>query len=257
MANTSGAVNTVIVTRDQLITDALQDLRIYGPADPIPATDITACALKFNMAIKRLQTKGLMQWCRDTVQVPCQANKFVYTIGPVGADVTSYRPLRAMDGTFIRQLIGTTNIDTPLILLSRVEYQQQTNKGTTGVPNSFYYQPTMGPGSTAYNPANSAGTLSLWVSPIDATRTVFLEVQRPIQDVLNANDAMDFPIEWYDTVVAVVAAAVADKFEIPEDRIKRKKQEATDMLDDMTDWSATEEAPFWFQPDMQMYQGDR
>lgn len=253
MANTSGSVNTVVVTRDQLITDALTDMGVYGYPDTIPAADITGAALKLNFCIKKWATKGLLQWCRDTISIPMQANKFVYTIGPVGADVTSYRPLRAMEGTFIRQVVGTTNIDTPLIILSRLEYQQETNKGVGGVPNSVYYQPTMGGGTSAYNPANSPGTLSVFVSPLDATRTVFLEVQRPIQDVLAAGDAFDFPLEWYEAITKGLAAALVGKYEVPLDRRRMIKDEAKEALDEIVDWSATEEAPFWFAPDPQMY----
>lgn len=255
MAQTSGAVNTIIITRDQLITDALQDLRQFGTADPIPAADITAAALKLNMLIKKWQVKGLLQWCRDTVQIPMQVGKVSYTIGPVAADVISYRPLRALEGSFARYTVNTQNFDTPLTLMSRLEYDQLGNKNSLGVPNSYYYQPTMGPGSSAYNPANSPGTLYVYVTASDTTRTVFLEVQRPIQDVLAAGDALDFPVEWYDAITRGIAAAMLDKYQVPEDRAKRVIMQAREALEEITDYSATEEAPFWFQPDYMMNGG--
>ena len=253
MAITTGSYNTVVVTRDQLITDALQDLRQFGPADTVPPADITAAALKLNFCIKKWQTKGLLQWCRDIVTVPLQANKSSYTIGPSGADVTSYRPLRVNEGSYIRYTAGGQNFDTPLQVVSRKEYEQFGNKLSNGVVNSVYYQPTMGSGG--YNPANSPGTLYVYVTASDTTRTLYLDVQRPIQDVLAAGDALDFPTEWYEAVVKGLAAAMADKYEVPEDRIKRIKAEAKQALDEINDYSSTEEAPFWFQPDFQMGEG--
>ena len=255
MATTTGSYNTVVVTRDQLITDALQDLRQFGTADTIPAADITAAALKFNFLIKKWETVGLLQWCRDIIPVPMIANKQIYTIGPSGADITSYRPLRVMEGSYIRYTAGGQNFDTPLDVLSRVEYEQLGNKLANGTPNSIYYQPTMGAG--AYNPANSPGTLYVYVTASDTTRTIYLDVQRPIQDVLATGDALDFPVEWYDAISKGIGAAMADKYEIPEDRISRVKAEAAQALKEINAWSATEESPFWFVPDPQMNMGRR
>jgi hypothetical protein len=254
MANTSGSINTIIITRDQLITEALQDIRQFGTVDTIPAADMTKAALKLNMLIKKWQTKGLLQWCRDTLVIPMQVGKISYTIGPVGADFTSYRPLRAVEGSFLRIITGGQPFDTPLTMMSRVEYQQLGNKAALGVMNCFYYQPTMG-GASAYNPANSPGTLYVYTTAQDTTRTIYLEVQRPIQDVLAANDALDFPVEWYEAIVKSIGAAMGDVYEIPEQRLIRIKQEAKALVDEITDYSATEDAPFWFQPDTMMMGG--
>lgn len=255
MSVTTGVINTVVITRDQLIADALQDLRQFGTVDTIPAADITKAAMKMNMMIKKWSTKGLLQWCRDTLVIPMQVGKQSYTIGPSGADFTSYRPLRALEGSFIRVVTGGIPFDTPLTLMSRVEYQQLGNKASLGVMNSYYYQPTMGGGLTAYNPANSPGTLYVYTTAQDTTRTIYLEVQRPIQDVLASGDALDFPLEWYEAISKNIQAAMADTYEVPEDRLKRIKGEAQALLDEMVDYSATEDAPFWFQPDTMMMGG--
>src|ERR1700741_4824183 len=101
MATTSGTINVVTVTRDQIILDALQDLRVVDQSVTTPsANDVTVCSLKLNMLLKRWEVKGLLLWLRDTIQIPMVTNQFVYTIGPTG-DVVTYRPLRALEGSFI------------------------------------------------------------------------------------------------------------------------------------------------------------
>ncbi len=253
MANTSGSINTLTLTRDQIILDVLQDLRQVDQTVTTPsANDVTVCALKLNLLLRRLPIGGALLWTRDTLVIPTVANKNTYTIGPSGADFTSYRPLRCFNGSFIRFTSGTQNFDTTLTLLSRLEYDQLGNKGALGVANSFYYDPQMTTTpNVAYNPANAMGILKLYVEPSDASRTVYLEVQRPIQEMVSSGDAIDVPMEWYDAIIKGLAAMVADKYEVPEQRIVRIKNEAKAAIAELTDWGATEQAPVTFQPDPQ------
>jgi hypothetical protein len=252
MALTSGAINTVTLTRDDVIRDALQDLRVIMDGASPTAGDLTDGTRKLNFLLKWWPTKGLLLWCRDTIQIPCVAAQTTYTIGPSGANVTSYRPLRGLDGTFIRQVSGGNNFDTPLIMLSRIEYQQQTFKASPGIPNSWYYNPTMTQTpNVAYNPANAIGVLSLFNTPVDATRTIFLEVQRPIQEIIDSEQAFDVPVEWYRALAKSLAGEMSDKYEVPEQRLTRIKNEARDALEQIVDWGSTEQAPIRFTPDYQ------
>jgi hypothetical protein len=61
------------------------------------------------------------------------------------------------------------------------------------------------------------------------------------------------PLEWYEALTKNLSAAVADKYEVPEDRIRRIKQEAKEALAEIVDWGATEQATMYFQPDYQHY----
>jgi hypothetical protein len=255
-SQTSGFINSVTVTRDQIIADALSDLRLLGANGTPSADDFVTCTLKLNFLLKKWGIKGLWLWCRDTLVIPCQANKASYTIGPAGADVISYRPLRALEGTFIRFTTAGQNFDVQLTLLSRMEYQQLGSKTVAGYANSFYYDPQMtATPNAAYNPANAMGVLKLYVTPIDATRTVYLEVHRPIQDIVNPGDTFDLPLECYEALTKGLAAAVGDKYEIPEQRLMRVKQEAAQALEEIANWGAQEQAPMWFQPDYRMGMG--
>jgi hypothetical protein len=249
MASTSGTINVVTVTGTTIVTDALEDLRVLLDGASPTAGDLTKGQRKLNFLIKFWATKGLLLWCRDTIQIPLVTNQFVYTIGP-GGDVNTYRPLRALEGSFIRTTCAPAPFDIQLILLSRLEYMQQSYKSAVGVPNSFYYDPQMAPGPlTAYDPSLSKGVLRIWTAPSDLTRTIFLEVQRPIQDIGNLSETFDLPLEWYYALTLNLGAAMGDAYEIPEARLTRVKNEARAALAEISDWGATEQAPITFQPD--------
>jgi hypothetical protein len=259
MANTSGLINSVTVPASEMIQDALQDLRVIQDGASPTTGDTTDAIRKINFLLKKWATKGLMLWTLDTLIIPMGATKSFYTVGPVGADITSYRPLRALNGTFARQVSGGQNLDTQLTLLSRQEYMTLGNKGSQGVINAFYYDPQMSTTalgvsapSTAYNPANSVGVFYFYVTPSDTTRTAYCQVQRPIQEITSGAQTFDLPLEWYEALTKNLAAALADKYEVPEARLIRIKQEAKMMLDEIADWGATEQAPVTFQPDYQM-----
>jgi hypothetical protein len=256
MATTAGSINTITVTRDEIIKDALQDIRALSDGANPTAGDLTDATRKLNFMLKLWATKGRLLWCLDTILIPCVASKTTYTIGPVGADVISYRPLRVFNGTFIRQVTAGQNYDTSLIVLSRLEYEQYGNKQALGVVNSVYYNPVMtglNNPSLAYDPANAMGVLSVYVTPLDASRTIHLKTQRPIQEIVLATQTFDLPLEWYNALTKNLGAQMADKYEVPEQRITRIKKEAAEALEEITDWAATEEAPMFFTPDAQHY----
>lgn len=256
MANTSGSINTLTITRDAFITDALQDLRVLEETGTPSAGQLTYGAFKLNLILKQLPITGILLWCRDTLQIPMQANKQTYTIGPVGADFTSYRPLRIFDGSFLRNTLTTPFQDTPLNILSRLAYDNLSGKTVASVVNSIYYDPQMAPAGSAslpYNPANAAGVLSVYNESLQTNYTVFLETQRPIQEVLASGDVLDMPLEWYNTLTKLLQAELADRNEVPEARLKRVKQEARDLFKQLGDWGATEQASMTWQPDSQSY----
>jgi hypothetical protein len=250
MATTSGLINTVTVSRDTMITDALEDMSVLLDGAAPNANDLTKGARKLNFLIKKWAIKGLLLWCRDTIPIPLLVNKFVYTIGP-GGDVNTYRPLRALEGSFVRDTCAPgCPVDIPLNLLSRLDYERMGQKCTKGTPNSFYYDPQMAPSPfSAYDAALSKGVLYIWTAPSDSTKTIYLEVQRPIQDMTVGSQTFDLPLEWYETLSKNLAASLCNAYEVPREKRIEIKQEAKDALTELADWGAQEQAPMRFQPD--------
>ncbi len=266
-APTSGVINTVSIQISELITDALQDLRVLGDGGVPTQNDQTDAIRKLNFILKKLPTSGSLLWSRDQLAIPLQANQSIYIIGPAGGSpppsVVSYRPLRAYEGCFVRYTLSSgQSYDTQLRMLSRLEYQQISNKQAPGVINSWYYDPQMsglpqtGP-AAAYDPTQSQGFFYFYVTPADATRTAYVEVQRPLQEVVAITNTLDLPMEWYGPLSKKLAADIADKYEIPEQRIGRLKAEAKEEWKEIIDWGATEQAPVYFIPDPILSIGNR
>src|SRR5208282_4814569 len=246
----------------EFIIDALQDLRVLGDGATPTQNDQTDAMRKLNFILKKLPTEGSVLWSRDQLVIPMVANQTVYTVGPPGsgANVIAYRPLRAYDGCFQRYTSGGQNYDTSLRMLSRLEYQQISNKGVPGIINSWYYDPQMAgtPGSTgAYDPSLAVGFFYFYVTAQDNTRTAYVEVQRSLQEIVAITNVLDVPMEWYGAISKRLAADIADKYEIPDARIVRVKQEAKEMWKEIMDWGATEQAPMYFIPDPILSIGQR
>jgi hypothetical protein len=248
MPSTGTAAFTI--TRDGMISAALKRLRVLQEGVAANANQLSDASDALNMMLKSWATKGLKLWCYQQVIVPMQAGKQNYTIGPSGADVIATRPLRVLlDGNFIRQVLNGVNYDTPLRLISRSEYMQFGVKSSTGVPNSIYYHPGIDAAGGTTSPSTGYGTLYVFVTAVDATRTIYLNAQRPIYDMSAAGDEFDLPAEWFLAIQYGLMAIIADDYDVDENRIIRITQLADRYLSEAVGWS-TEEASTTFSPDL-------
>lgn len=240
--STSGSYNYSI-NRDTLIAAAFRVLGVFNDDAPAPQTDINNAVQALNLMIKQWMSRGYPLWCVATVTVPCTNGVNTYTLGPSGTVVTP-RPLRCISGRL--QYTSTSGLEVPLIQLSRQEWEILGQKSSTGTVNSFYY-----------DPQTINGVIHLYVTP-DATQTgnnVLLTVQRPLQDMINAGDDFDFPIEWLDSLKYNLASEMVDEYDILEQKANRIIQRAEKLRENMFDWSV-EEASTFFTPNMQYLQAN-
>ena len=113
------------------------------------------------------------------------------------------KPLKVIQA-WMRNTSVTPNIDTPLLLLSRQEYNMLGSKASTGMVNSVWYDP-----NTTY------GTATTYLTPDVATSTnyqLYLVGQRPLGDILNSTDIPDFPSEWFACLVWGLADELAMEY---------------------------------------------
>jgi hypothetical protein len=250
MATTGTA--SLTCSRDQLITEAYKKIRVVAEGGSASATQISDVTLRLNMIIKNCMSNGLMLWTYQQIVIPTVAAQVAYTIGPTGANVTNVRPVRIAEyGNFIRQVSSGANLDTPLRVVSRAEYFQYGNKGASGVINTIYYDSQFNTATTP-SPSTGYGTLYVYVSPSDTSRTIYLNAQRPLYDMTTGTDEFDFPAEWYYYLVYALAADIADDNEVPEDRIVRLERTRDKLNTDLMDW-AVETASVTFGADTSAY----
>lgn len=131
-----------------------------------------------------------------------------------GAQVVTYttalvRPLRvnAMRSYQFRAPDGQP-IETPMAVMSRLDYSFVPNKQTPGQTTQFFYDPRRGTGNEA------TGIVYLWPAPqIDNQRACKFTMQRPLLPFENLSDIGDFPAEWTSALTFNLAIELWPEYE--------------------------------------------
>jgi hypothetical protein len=237
---TTTGTDTFTMTRDDLIKAVMRNMQALGGGESPITEDYTNITQAMNIVIKSLAKKGVALWVTQDLAIPMVAAKYSYTIGPSGADVTALRPLKIIEGTFIRDANG---YDTPLNPLSRQEYDTLGSKTSAGVPNSYYYDAQMG-----------KGVLYLYSVAVDATRTVHAQVQRQFYDMVASGDNFDFPSEWFQGLKWALTEELMLEYGVPEKQWQYIISKAAQTVEECFAFSQ-ETTSVLFQPDPQMSMG--
>ena len=195
------------VTRDELISGAL---RLAGAVSlgETPTTDqVIEAAQALNMLVKALQVDGMPLWAIKEYTMTMTASTASYAIG-VGLTVNTPKPLKVIQA-YLRDI--TTNVDVPLRIVTRDEYNRLGNKTTSGVPSQIYYEPQRDQGLLYVYP--TPGTTEV------TNKRIVLVYQRPFEDFDSSTDTPDFPQEWYEAIKYGLAIRLAGEYGLPlEDR---------------------------------------
>ena len=254
MPSTGTAAFTV--SAGEMIDSSLRKLRVLKEGDVANQRQRRFARRTLNMLLKNMQSNGMQLWTYEEIQIPMVPGQNFYTIGPVGADVIHTRPLRLFDGTFIRNVCAGATFDTPLRVISRLEYLNYGSKNTQGVPNSIYYNPTIdivsGPFKGLTSTATGAGELTVYVTPMDATRTIFGNFQRQIYDINVDADEFDLPAEWFRPLSFLLASDLSYEVDGVDPNVAATiRAKAKTQHDEIQNWTV-ETASVTFQPDPQM-----
>jgi hypothetical protein len=172
---------------------------------------------------------------------PAASGAAVYAFAPPaqgGANII--RPLRV---PFARryqfQSASGSPIETPMVVMSRRDYMDLPNKvGATGTPSQWYYDPRIGSG------LQGPGFLAAWVSPVDVTSGIRFTWYRPIQDIANATELPDLPVEWTQALVRNLALDIAVEYDVSPQRYQILERRAQQSLDIVTGWDEEPESTF-------------
>jgi len=229
---------TFTLSRDDIITLALRKLGVLDIEGVASASQLTNHSLVLNMILKAWQSKGMKLWTVKEYAIPLLSNTNVYTIGPTGTIIQN-KPLKLIQA-WLRNESVTPNVDLPMNIISRQEYNILSAKNSQGIANSVFLTPN-----------NTDSTLKVWLSPDTNTATnykLWIVVQEAISDV-NSNVATDFPNEWMQSLVWNMAAELAMDYGIPDQRMQLIAMQAAKYKEEMEDWDVEYNSTF-FQPDM-------
>ena len=159
----------------------------------------------------------------------------VYMI--TSADVSVPRPLRILDC----ERVDTNGNNTSLTLLTKQEWDDLSNKTTTGTPVNYHYDPTL-----------NNGTLYIWQMPdatIASTYTLKITVNSPLEDMDSSTDDFDFPQEWLEAITYGLAYRLAPTYGLPQTERTMLKMDMDEALNLARDYDS-EDGSIFFQPEV-------
>jgi hypothetical protein len=139
--------------------------------------------------------------------LPSQASagQFVYSYPQSGAIV---RPLKVPAARRYQYL---SQVDTPVIMEARLDYQNMPNKLNRGlVTQAFYDAQIRPPGAVAFAPI--VGLMNVWPAPVDNQSALRFTMQRPLQDWTSLVQVPDFPQEWNRALTWNLAKELGPEF---------------------------------------------
>lgn len=228
------------VTRDDIIKRALRLVGALAQGETPTTDQVTEAAFALNGLVKAWQADGMPLWAIKTTNIPLTAGTSVYEIG-VGKTVNVAKPLKVIQAWNHNT---TSNIDIPIRIITRQEYNILGNKASSGNPIQVFY-----------DPQTSSGFLSVFPVPStveQSANTISIVYQRPFEDFDVSTDIPDFPQEWYDAVTYGLACRLAPEYGVPIPDRKTLWQEMTIIKQDALNFGL-EEGSLYFQRDQRSW----
>ena len=237
------------INRDQIISLALRKLGTLEVGSTPDAETIANANMSLNLLVKQLNTDGLKLWKTSELIIPLFANQTSYTLGEAGCDLMydtlaptvaiTDRPLKVIQG-FYRNVTSTPVIDTPVMIVSKQEYNVLGSKFSTGTANTIFY-----------DSKKTNGILYVYLTPDTNSQTnlqLHIVAQMPLNDMTLATDIPDFPNEWMNCLVWNLADQLALEYGVPMNARQEISQRATAYRTQLDDWNVEVSSTF-FQPD--------
>lgn len=223
-------------TRDDIIKRALRLIGVLSQGETPTDTQITEASVALNSLVKAWQTDGLPLWALKQTPITLTNNTASYSIG-IGQTVNVPKPLKITQA-FIRDI--NSNVDVPLRIVTKQEYNVLGNKTSSGKPVQVYYDPQRESGTLYVYPVPTSVEASLY--------TIYIVYQRPFEDFDSATDEPDFPQEWFDAVTYGLACRLAPEYGLPPQERKMLWNEMTIIKQDALNFGL-EEGSLFFQVD--------
>lgn len=164
-----------------------------------------------------------------TDAVSAGSSVFVY---PSGGDII--RPLRV---PMSRRFNYASLIETPMVVVSRADYNNLPNKLTTGIPTQMFYDPRGG--------KNTQGLLKIWpVIPV-ATDAVKFTWYRPLEDFNTAANTPDLPNEWLNAIIWNLSLEMSPEYDVTQERLAIIRERAGAWLDVAMGWDRESEPTYF------------
>lgn len=226
---TSG-VTTWTANRDQVINGALRKLGALPSGGSGSTNQISDANFALNALVKAFHADGMPVWAIKDTNFLTTANVNSYTVG-IGQTVNIPQPLKIVQAEYQVQ----NGVNIPMNIYNRYDFNKLPNNAT-GTPVNLYYQPL-----------ENTGMVYLWPTPIDSTTTIYMDYQRPFEDMVSSTDNFDFPPYWIQALIYALAWTMSPEYGTPLMERNTLAQEAKYWKDEALSYGS-EEGSMYFQP---------
>ena len=115
--------------------------------------------------------------------------------------------------------------EIPVLTWSRDEYFNQVNKISQGTVVNCYYSPQL-----------TNGRMYVWQTASSVNDFLRFTFERPLEDIAQGTDNLDFPVEWLEAIIYGIAFRLTDDYSTPFAKADRIGQKAESFLDDLLGW---------------------
>jgi hypothetical protein len=179
-------------TSREIITQALYVLHEVALGDTPEADQAEQARIVLNQMIKTWGAAGRL-WLMEEGSIPLIASTASYEL-PLARKVHSVRR-------------RTDDVDTPLMPISRSDYDDLPTKSATGMPIQWFF-----------DPQRATKTLFVWNAPDTATAastTLEYTYSRVIEDVQTLDEDVDVPQEWLEALTYGLAKRLGPHCALP------------------------------------------
>jgi len=218
------------VTRDQLIIGALRIVGAIAQGESPTATQLTEASEALNMLIKSWQAMGMSIWV---------TKEYPLTLVNGTSTYTPTTKLLKVIQAFNRNT--TSNVDIPMRILTRDEYNRLGNKSTAGNPIQIYHEPQLASSLVKVFPVPTAVEA--------AANTIIMVYQKEFDDMDAGTDNPEFPHEFFDALKFNLASRLSFEYGMELYDIKNLQMQAEILKQDALSFG-TEEGSMYFQVDV-------
>ena len=194
--------------RDGIIARSLRIVGAIGQGETPSASAVTEAAEALNDLVKEWEADGMPLWAIRQFSFSMTSGVSAYSIG-IGQTIDQNAPLKIFQ-CWNRTVSGS--LDSPVLVITRQEYNMFGSKTTSGTPSNMWYNPPGGIGGT-----ESVGTITLYPTPDSSAasdKIVVCTGQFPFMDFDSATDVPDFPPYWFNAIKWGLADQLAYEYGI-------------------------------------------
>lgn len=192
----------------QIVTAALRKAHIVSVRESADAAMAAECMEELNRMLKGWQTAmPYMLFTQSIGSLTLTNGTYIYAL----SSNSVRRPLKILSARF------KDSTETPMLELTRDEYDELPNKTADGIPTNFYY-----------DRQREEANFYIWPSLATVTtQTIEYTYEREVEDITALTDTVDVPSEWWDAVVYNLAARMVDTFPVhPDPNAIRQRAES-------------------------------